>query len=49
MQWVLRGALTYSFFIATAVPTLPQMFAIILSVGLLTIGYVRLRRRALAR
>ena len=41
--------LPYNFFVATAVPTLPQAFAIALSAGLLTIGYVRLRRRARAR
>ena len=41
--------LPYNFFVATAAPTLPQAFAITLSAGLLTIGYVRLRRRARAR
>ena len=31
---------------ATAVPTLPQMFVLLLAVGLTALGYVRLRRRA---
>jgi len=36
---------TYTITIATAVPTLPQMFVILLGLGLGALGYYRLRRR----
>ena len=39
----------YSLVVATAVPTLPQVFIILLAVGLGVIGYLRLRRLGRAR
>ena len=36
----------YTITIATAVPTLPQIFVLLLAAGLAGIGYLRLRRRA---
>lgn len=38
-------AITYTITIATAVPTLPQVFVILLGLGLGALGYYRLRRR----
>jgi len=34
--------------IATGVPTLPQAFVLLLALGLMAVGYFRLRRRARA-
>ena len=42
------AAIPFTLSVATAVPTLPQVFVVLLAVGLTGIGYVRLRRRALA-
>jgi hypothetical protein len=39
---------SFTISIATAVPTLPQIFVVFLAVGLGAIGYLRLRRRARA-
>jgi hypothetical protein len=39
---------TYTVSITTAVPTLPQVFAGVLALGLTALGYARLRRRARA-
>jgi hypothetical protein len=36
----------YSMAIASAVPTLPQIFVLLLALGLAAAGYFRLRRRA---
>ena len=36
---------TYAFTILTSVPTLPQVFVLLLALGLGTAGYLRLRRR----
>ncbi len=38
----------YSIVVATAVPTLPEVFLMLLAVGLAAIGYVQLRRRVRA-
>jgi len=38
------GAISYSLITLTAVPTLPEVFLVLLAVGLLTIGYLRLVR-----
>ena len=40
------GVVTYTIGITTAVPTLPQVFVVLLALGLTGIGYVRLRRQA---
>lgn len=40
---------TYTLVIGTDVPTLPQVFMILLTLGLLLAGYSQLRRRTLAR
>jgi hypothetical protein len=39
------GAVTYSTFVSSAVPTLPQVFIVVLSLSLFGAGYLRLRRR----
>jgi type VI secretion system secreted protein VgrG len=39
------ATVAYAVAIATAVPTLPQAFVVLLALGLAAIGYVRLRRR----
>ena len=39
------GAVTYSTFVSSAVPTLPQVFIVLLSLSLFAAGYLRLRRR----
>jgi hypothetical protein len=39
------GAVTYSTFVSSAVPTLPQVFIVLLSLSLFGAGYLRLRRR----
>jgi ice-binding like protein/putative Ig domain-containing protein len=38
--------ISYAVTITTAVPTLPQVFVVMLALGLIAVGYVRLRRRA---
>ena len=38
------GTISYSLITLTAVPTLPQIFLVLLALGLMTIGYLRLRR-----
>ena len=38
------GFIAYSMITVTAVPTLPETFLLLLALGLLTIGYLRLRR-----
>jgi hypothetical protein len=43
------GELPYTITVITAVPTLPQLFVVLLAVGLTGAGYLRLRRRASAR
>jgi uncharacterized repeat protein (TIGR01451 family) len=40
------GAQAFTTSITTAVPTLPQVFVLMLALGLTAVGYVRLRRRA---
>ncbi|HUE88533.1 MAG TPA: ice-binding family protein [Vicinamibacterales bacterium] len=40
--------IAYTIVIAAAVPTLPQVFVVLLAVGLTAVGYSRLRRRARA-
>jgi type VI secretion system secreted protein VgrG len=40
------GTRGYTVSITTAVPTLPQVFVMLLAVGLMALGYLRLRRRA---
>ena len=40
--------IAYTIAIVTAVPTLPQVFVVLLAVGLTAVGYSRLRRRARA-
>jgi hypothetical protein len=40
------GIIAHTIVIATAVPTLPQIFVVLLALGLTGVGYVRLRRRA---
>jgi hypothetical protein len=40
------GTRAYTVTITTAVPTLPQVFVVLLAVGLIALGYLRLRRRA---
>jgi hypothetical protein len=40
------GTRPYAVTITTAVPTLPQVFVMLLAVGLIALGYLRLRRRA---
>jgi hypothetical protein len=40
------AVITYTITIAAAVPTLPQVFLVLLALGLMAAGYVRLRRRA---
>ena len=39
------GVAGYTTFVASAVPTMPQMFAVLLTVSLFGIGYLQLRRR----
>jgi hypothetical protein len=39
------GTAVYTTFVSNAVPTLPQVFAVFLTVSLLGIGYLQLRRR----
>ena len=43
------GDRTLALSIFAAVPTLPQVFVVLLAAGLLAAGYLRLRRRARAR
>lgn len=43
------GTASYSTFVSSAVPTMPQAFLVILTLGLIGIGYLQLRRRKLAR
>lgn len=38
----------YAFVFGVAVPTLPQVFAVLLALGLMAIGYERVRRRRAA-
>ena len=38
------GTISYSLITLTAVPTLPETFLVLLALGLMTIGYLRLRR-----
>jgi hypothetical protein len=40
------GTRPYTVTITTAVPTLPQVFFLLLAMGLMALGYLRLRRRA---
>jgi hypothetical protein len=40
------GTRPYTITITTAVPTMPQVFFLLLAVGLMALGYLRLRRRA---
>ena len=40
------GTRPYTVTITTAVPTMPQVFVVLLAVGLIALGYLRLRRRA---
>jgi type VI secretion system secreted protein VgrG len=40
---------TYSLLVVTPLPTLPQMFVLMLALGLAAMGYVRLQRRGRAR
>jgi hypothetical protein len=40
------GSRAYTMTITTAVPTMPQVFVVLLAVGLIALGYLRLRRRA---
>jgi hypothetical protein len=39
------AVIAYTIVVATAVPTLPQTFAIALALGLIAIGYFSLRKR----
>jgi hypothetical protein len=39
------AVVTYTITIVTAVPTLPQIFVVLLGLGLAAAGYFRLRRR----
>ena len=39
------GLITYSISVVAAVPTLPQAFVLLLALGLIGVGYFRLRRR----
>jgi hypothetical protein len=43
------GSVVYTIVIAPAVPTLPQIFVLILALGLVAVGYLRLRGRARTR
>lgn len=43
------GEVLYSMPVTTAVPTLPQIFVVLLAVGLAAAGYLRLRGRAMVR
>jgi hypothetical protein len=40
------AVISYTVLIASAVPTLPQAFIVLLALGMMAVGYVRLRRRA---
>jgi len=40
--------LAYAMLVVTSLPTLPQAFAIALALGLVAMGYVRVRRRSRA-